>query len=155
MQVVVRSLPTDTDVPVLSVYDDDRTLDMTTQPQGAFCVRGLSSKYITGSIPITLSKDWRNDYTSVVNAEAAIRINDVFPASMQSSAALVRQSLIMSDGPDPSSWPQSDQDRNAEIQRGIDFITTVNAAAASIITNAPNNPCDPALWPTPIAPIQL
>jgi hypothetical protein len=104
---------------------------------------------------MTLSKDWYSDYSTVVNAEATMRINVAFPATMQSSAALLRQNLFMTDGMDPTAWPPDDQNKNNEIQRGTDYITAVNAAATTIIANAPANPCDPALWPTPIDPIQI
>jgi hypothetical protein len=152
MQIIVRSLAPNTDVPILSTYDDDVVVDMTTQPQGAFSVRGIPSKYVQGR---TLTQDWYNDYSTVVNAEAAIRIDVAFPASMQSSAALLRQNLFITDGMDPSTWPPDDQAKNAEIQRGTDYITAVNAAATAIIASAPSNPCDDSLWPTPITPINL
>ena len=155
MQVIVRSLPSGQDVPVLSVYDDGTVIDMSTQPSGSFFVRGIPSKYVTGTGPMILSANWRNDYTTVVNAEGAKRINDVFPTSMQMQASLQRQEMILSYGSDATAWPPDAQTKNQEIQRGTDYITTVNAAATSIIANAPDNPCDDSLWPTPIPPIQL
>lgn len=156
MQVLVRSLTNGQDVPVLSVYDDNAPeIDMATQPTGAFFLRGIDPKYVTGSGPMILHKEWRNDFTTVVNAEAGIRINECFPASMQSSAALVRQNYIMTYGSDISAWPPDAVTKNQEIQRGTDYITSVNAAATAIISSAPDNPCDDSLWPTPITPISL
>ena len=50
---------------------------------------------------------------------------------------------------------QSEQDRLSEIQRGLDYIHSMNAAAGAISSQGILNPCDDQYWPAPIDPISL
>jgi hypothetical protein len=160
MQVFVKTLVQNGDSPIVALYEEGVTLPSgahSTSPDGTVPIymRGIDQQYINAGPPMMLLQNWRDQFNSVVDSEATRRINDVFPAQMQASASLLRQNDIISYGSDVTTWPPDQQDKNTEIQRGTDYITAVNAAAATVKTNAPVNPCDDQYWPAPITPISL
>jgi hypothetical protein len=159
MQVFVTMLVQNGDSPLLAVYDEGVSLPPnahSTSPDGTVPIymRGIDQQYIGGP-PMVLLQNWRNQFNDVVDSEATRRINVAFPSTMQASASLLRQNNIISYGSDVANWPADQQTKNTEIQRGTDYITAVNAAADTVKTSAPNNPCDDQFWPAPIAPISL
>jgi hypothetical protein len=160
MKVFVKTLVQNGDSPVVAIYDENASLPAsahTSSPDGTvpILMQGIDQQYISAGPPMMLLQNWRDQFDVVVDNEANRRINVAFPAEMQASASLLRQNDIISYGSDVTNWPPDQQNKNTEIQRGTDYITAVNAAAATVKTNAPVNPCDDQYWPAPITPISL
>jgi hypothetical protein len=161
MQCFVTGLVQGSNSPIVAMYEESTQVpaDAHTAPVGGqvpVLLRGIDHQYIQAAFPYSWLLDtWRNDYGTVVDAEAQRRIELVYPAAMQSASALLRQNDIMSYGTDVANWPSDQQAKNTEMLRGTSYITSVNAAAATIKASAPNNPCDDTLWPASIPPISL
>jgi hypothetical protein len=140
MQVFVKSLAQGADTPVFASYEDNVNIPKEAHPPGATLLRNISSKYVVG-IPPRLLSSWRENIASIVEAEAAYRIEAVFPAAMQSTASLAKH------------FGQELDEK--EIMRGLNYISAVRAAAQAIIAKAPDNPGDDVNWPAVVEPVKL
>lgn len=113
----------------------------------------LADSLVAPGIPMTLKKEWRDDYTPVLQYEAARRINLVFPEYKQRNYTAHYQSNITSYGSDATAWPQPEQDFTAEYDRGWKYVSDVRAASNSW-SAMPTDPTADAIWPPTITPIQ-
>lgn len=100
-----------------------------------------------------LTSNWRDDYTPVLNAEAARRINLVFPDFKQRNYTAHYQDNITQYGADATSWPQQELDFKAEYDRGWQYVTDIRTASNNW-TAMPTDPTADAIWPPTITPIQ-
>jgi hypothetical protein len=96
---------------------------------------------------------WRDDYKPVVNAEAARRINLVFPEYKQRNFTAHYQDNITSYGADATVWPPAEQTFKTEYDRGWQYIGDVRAAS-NAWSAMPTDPTADAIWPPTITPIQ-
>jgi hypothetical protein len=156
MQLVLDSPPVSgADSAVHAIYDDVQIVPMTTLPANSVLLRFIQSQYVSGPWPPMLSSTWVNDLTNVVAQEAARRVEQCYTASQQRAAALIVQDNMIQYGTDPGTWPAAAQTQYTEIQRGLAYINSVNAAQQTIITQGVLNVCDDQYWPAPITPISL
>lgn len=101
---------------------------------------------------IILVATWRDDYKPVVNAEAARRINLVFPEYKQRNYTARYQDYITSYGADPAAWPQEALDFKVEYDRGWQYVSDVRTAS-NAWTAMPTDPTADSIWPPAISPI--
>lgn len=156
MQLVSAPPSQGTDTRVYALYDDDtRIVPQEAIPAGAILLRFIQPQYILGGWPPSLSKDWIQDLPNIAASEASRRAELYYTAAQQRTAALIQQNNILQYGTDTQTWPASEQNRLSEIQRGLNYITSMNAAKDAIVSQTILNPCDDQYWPAPIDPISL
>ena len=99
-----------------------------------------------------LVPNWRDDYKPVVNAEAARRINLVFPEYKQRNYTAHYQDNITKYGADATTWPANEQTFKAESDRGWKYVSDVRTAS-NAWTAMPVDPTADSIWPPTITPI--
>jgi hypothetical protein len=99
-----------------------------------------------------LISTWRDDYKPVVNAEAARRINLVFPEYKQRNYTAKYQDYITTYGADTTAWPQEALDFKVEYDRGWQYVSDVRTAS-NAWTAMPTDPTADSIWPPTITPI--
>ncbi len=155
MQVISFMPIQGADTKVQAVYDDTVVVPSNSLPPGAIIIRFIQQQYLVGEFPPTLTKDWVNDLPNITTSEGARRVEQCFTAAQQRAASLLVQNDMMQYGNDTSAWPSSEQTRYSEVQRGLAYINTMNAAQQAIVDQTILDPCNDQYWPTPIDPIQL
>jgi hypothetical protein len=99
-----------------------------------------------------LRSDWRDDYKTVLNAEASRRILAAFPTYKQQNYQQAVVEYTNTYGADPSTWPAEAQAVKAEGDRGWRYIKDVRDAS-NAWTAMPTDPTADEIWPTVITPV--
>jgi hypothetical protein len=99
-----------------------------------------------------LIKTWRDDFKPVMNAEAARRINLVFPEYKQRNYTAHYQDNITKFGADANTWPPEEVTFKAEYDRGWKYISDVRTAS-NAWSAMPTDPTADSIWPPTITSI--
>ena len=108
-----------------------------------------------GTMP-KLKDTFRNFMPQMANGKSSRRIDEVFPAYMQSNANADNNSSTMKYGAASVSWPPDAKARKAEADRGWNYIAAVRQSSDALSTQTTTiDPTDNSHWPTVITVIYI
>lgn len=153
MQIVVRRSDLANPSPVvLAHYDDGAVVDAK--------ALGVTEDVVVLNVPSsalvhqergppTLASSWRTDNSgNLANAEAARRINLVFPDYAQRNASADLTDSIIKYGPDPATWPSDARDRKQLADQGWSYINSVRQQSNALGQTVQSDITSDTHWPT-------